>query len=73
MNCRTTLIPLGREDDPIAGQTFGGLLDSMTEEQQKEMLGPGKFELWRKGDISMSDLIDQSGRPLTLAQLRERT
>jgi hypothetical protein len=73
MGCRTTLLPLSRADDPVAGRTFGGLLDSMSEPQQKEMLGPGKFELWRKGDISMSDLIDQSGRPLTLAQLRERT
>ena len=72
-NCRTTLLPLSREDDPIAGKTFGGLLDSMPESQQKELLGPGKFEMWRKGDIAMADLIDQSGRPLTLAQLRERT
>jgi hypothetical protein len=73
LGCRTTLVPLGREDNPIRGQTFGGLLDSMSERQQKDMLGPGKFELWRKGDIAMGDLIDQSGRPLTLAQLRERS
>jgi hypothetical protein len=70
--CRTTLMPLGRDDNPVRGQTFGGMLDSMMESDQKELLGPGKYELWRKGDIAMADLIDQSGRPLTLAQLRER-
>jgi len=68
--CRTTLLPLGRTDAPVAGQTFGGFLDSMSEDRQRQILGPGKFELWRKGDISMGDLINQSGRPLTLEQLR---
>ena len=73
LGCRTTILPLGRRDTPVRGQTFGGLLDSMPENRQKAMLGPGKFELWRNGDISMSDMIDQSGRPLTLNQLRERS
>ena len=73
IRCRTPRVPLGRQDNPIRGRTFGDMLDSMSEPQQKEMIGPGKFELWRKGDIAMSDLIDQSGRPLTLAQLRERS
>lgn len=73
MGCRTTLLPLGRKDSPVAGRTFSGLLHSMSEPQQKALLGPGKYEMWRKGDIAMQDLIDQSGRPLTLDQLRERS
>jgi hypothetical protein len=70
--CRTTILPLGRADSPVAGKTFHGFLDSMSEADQREMLGPGKFELWRKGQISMGDLISQHGRPLTVAQLREQ-
>lgn len=37
-----------------------------------ELLGKGRADLWRKGTITLSQLLDQSGRPLTLAQLRAR-
>jgi hypothetical protein len=35
----------------------------------EEVLGPGKYRLWNAGKISLRDLIDQRGRPLSLAQL----
>lgn len=35
------------------------------------LLGPGKADLWRKKKITLTQLLDQSGRPLTLKQLRE--
>lgn len=72
MGCRTTLIPIDRESSPVRGRTFSQLLDSMSEDEQRELLGPGKFEMWRKGKIAVQDLVDQSGRPLTVAQLRAR-
>jgi hypothetical protein len=72
IGCRTTLIPIDRQSSPVRGRTFSQLLDSMSEDEQRELLGPGKFELWRKGDIAVQDLVDQSGRPLTVAQLRAR-
>ena len=37
-----------------------------------EMLGKGKAELWRSGKITLSQLLDQRGNPLTLAQLQSR-
>lgn len=37
-----------------------------------ELLGKGRADLWRSGTISLSQLLDQSGRPLTLAQLRAK-
>lgn len=39
---------------------------------QKDILGPGRFELYQSGKIGFSDLVDQRGNPLTLAQIRER-
>lgn len=46
-------------------------LKSKTTEQQDEVLGKGKAELWRKGIITFRDMLDQSGRPLTLKELKE--
>lgn len=38
---------------------------------QDEMLGVSKARLWRADKISFHDLIDQSGRPRSLKELRE--
>lgn len=35
----------------------------------KEILGPGKFGLWEKNKLSMADMVDQRGNPMTLAQI----
>lgn len=35
-------------------------------------LGPGRFRLWKEGRITLDQLIDQSGRPLSLAELERR-
>jgi SPP1 gp7 family putative phage head morphogenesis protein len=37
---------------------------------QEEVLGPSKYRLWKAGKISLRDLIDQRGRPLTLEELK---
>lgn len=52
--------------------TFDAFLKGKPETFQNELLGTGKAGLWRKGDISLRDLLDQRGRPLTLEQLRAR-
>ena len=52
--------------------TFADWLGTKTEEQQDAILGAGKADLWRDGRITLRDLLDQSGRPLTLEQLQER-
>lgn len=38
---------------------------------QQEILGKSKWELWHLGKITFSDLVDESGRPMTLAELKE--
>lgn len=39
---------------------------------QKEVLGVGKWDLWQRGKISFTDLVDQRGNELTLAELRAK-
>lgn len=34
-----------------------------------EKLGPGRFALWKQGKLTLSDLTNQKGRELTLAEL----
>jgi SPP1 gp7 family putative phage head morphogenesis protein len=45
-------------------------LKSQSEERQIEALGEGRWELWRNGDIALTDLVGQNNRPLTLEELR---
>ena len=35
----------------------------------REVLGPGRYTLWKKGDLSLRDLVDQTGRELRLDEL----
>jgi len=51
--------------------TFDDFLKRKTTEQQDEMLGKGRAELWRNGKITLSDLVNQQGRPLSLAELKK--
>ncbi len=39
---------------------------------QDDLLGPGKAELFRKGKLDLIEMVDQSGRPLTLAEMEAR-
>jgi len=55
-----------------ANMTYEGWLTRQSKTIQLDVLGPTKYELWKKGQLSLSDLIDQSHRPLTVAQLRDR-
>lgn len=38
----------------------------------RKQLGPGRFDLWKDKKITLNQLIDQSGRPLTIEQLKQR-
>lgn len=49
---------------------FADWLKTKPDEFQKQVLGDGRWQLWRRGVIELRDLIDQRGRPLTLNALR---
>lgn len=52
--------------------TFDQFLKNKPPEFADEMLGKGRAELWRSGKITLNQLLDQRGNPLTLAQLQSR-
>lgn len=54
------------DDSKINGITVDDWLDSMSEAEQNEVLGVGKADMYRRGDITLRDLLDQSGRPKPL-------
>lgn len=37
-----------------------------------DLLGPGRAQLWRDKKITLRDLVDQQGRPMSLKELRKR-
>ena len=57
-------------DGQVAGDlTYEQWLGTKAESTQKEVLGPAKWELWQKDKLSFTELINQDGRPLTVAEL----
>ncbi|WP_448043797.1 phage minor head protein [Bradyrhizobium liaoningense] len=55
-----------------AKQTYEEWLRKQSTARQDTALGAVKADLWRRGKITFKDLLDQSGRPLTTEQLREK-
>ncbi|MNP07835.1 hypothetical protein D3C76_998780 [compost metagenome] len=39
---------------------------------QRDVLGPARYELFSKGELSIDRFVDDDGKTLTLKQLRER-
>ena len=57
-------------DGEVADKTtFSDWLEGKSKAQQDDILGAGRADLWRDGKITLRELLDQSGRPLTLEQL----
>jgi hypothetical protein len=52
--------------------TYGGWLRDQSPEFQDDVLGVERAKLFRSGKVSVDKFTDDSGRTLTLAQLRER-
>ena len=72
--CRSILVSLGRMprdgDRPVG--SFEEFIASMSIDEQNDVLGRGRAALWRRGQLTKSDLVNQRGRTLTLAELRAR-
>ena len=84
-NCRSVLIPelegVTLADDAQRASADGAVKASITFDKflkgkskafQDDLLGGGRAQLWREGKIALRQLLDTSGNPLTLAQLKEK-
>jgi len=52
--------------------TYDDWLKQQSEEDQNDILGAGKAELFRAGKIKASDLIDQNYQPISLKNLKKK-
>lgn len=68
-----TEVPLATRasmDGEVPGDiTFDRFLKGKSKTFQDDLLGPGRARLWRNGDITLTQLVDFRGNPLTLDQL----
>jgi len=83
-NCRSMLVPIleidktfvgmqSSKDGPVAGDiSYDQWFKSLPEAEQIEVLGKRKHAIWKEGKLSMRDMVDQSGRPLTIEELEAR-
>lgn len=60
-------------DGPVSARTtFEGWLERQPASKVEEVLGKGRADLFRSGKITLAQLTNGAGRPLTLDQLRAR-
>ena len=69
-------LPIGTQSSDMGylpqDYSFSDYLKLKTQAQQNEILGNGKAQLWRDGKITLSQLVNQQGRTLTLKELSEK-
>ncbi len=68
-------IPKGERGDIIgqvnANTTYPQWFKNQSAAFQKEVLGPTKYDLYKKGGYTMDRFVDELGKPYTIAELRE--
>lgn len=52
--------------------TYEDWFKTLDEKVQKEILGPGRFKLWQRGNLSVADMLRSDGTPLSLKELRAK-
>lgn len=57
---------------PPGDITFDQWLRGKSKSFQIKLLGPSRARLWRSGDITLTQLVDMRGNPLTLEQLEAK-
>lgn len=55
-----------------ASTTFEDWLKRQPPGKVDDILGKGRAELWKSGKLTLTDLVNGNGRPLTLKQLRDK-
>lgn len=85
-NCRSVLVGISdsasienrkgtraSDEGPIDRKTsFDQFLQRKTKTYVDEMLGKGRADLWRAGKITLKDLVNGQGRPLSLDELKAK-
>ena len=68
---RPSVGPYGVEQ--VSSKTsYGEWLSRQPAAFQRDLLGPSRYALFSKGDLSIDKFVDENGKTLTLQQLRDR-
>lgn len=54
-----------------AQKTYEEWLKGKSESFQRQVLGDGRYELWKDGSVKAAQFIDQRGNPLTIDELKK--
>ena len=68
-------IPKGERADKIgqvdANVTYKDWFERLPENLQKDILGSTRFKLWESGEIALDKFVDDNGKPISIADLRQ--
>lgn len=80
--CRSLMLPLiegmtystraSADGQVDANLNYEGWLKRKSQTEQDEILGKGKAQMWRDGKITFADMLDQTGREISLKELEEK-
>lgn len=71
-NCRSTIAPIVPGMDNESHPEYDDWLKRQSEETQDDILGKAKAKLFRDGNLTMKQFVNDNGRTLTLEQLKRR-
>lgn len=71
-NCRSSIAPVYDLKKPSPDMDYSKWLNTRPPEQQDRILGPNRAGLFREGKLPLSELVNQSGRTLTIAELKKK-
>lgn len=72
--CRCSLTPIFADEDPDLPETFQQWLEDQPASVRKSVLGAKRQELFESGRVTeLSELIDQSGRQISLEELERKS
>lgn len=72
IGCRSTTIPRIKGLEPFERTTFEAWLKGQPRGVQDDVLGPTRVDLWLRGRLDLSKMVDDRGEVLTLDELRQR-
>jgi SPP1 gp7 family putative phage head morphogenesis protein len=72
IRCRSTIIPIMDGITPPPRETYGQWLRRQSDDTQRDILGPTRYNLFSQGRLSIDRFTGRDGAPLTLDQLRDR-
>ena len=70
--CRCARLPVVSEEidpNPAPVASYEEWFKGLTPEEQKEILGPSRYNLWQSGEVDLKEMVSSDYRVLTLEEL----